>query len=385
MILPAILLGSLALAPLSPDSGSGPPDSGSDGAQRAGDRDPLAVGTIVGGSQEESERARRALERGLAWLASQQAEEPDGSFPPGRTSEPYPRVGVAAFGALAYMAAGNSTERGPYHEQLTAVIGYLVSRADLNIGSESFGYISDSSDTKSQNHGHGLATLALAQAYAMSPTRTPLGKRIETALVKAVSLIERIQGMEGAWEYPPKKVVQHEGSVTICLVQALRAARNVGVRIDTEVVVRALDYVKRTQKDDGSFRYALGRDDSTVALTAAAISTMNSLGEYSGNEIARGYEYIWRELTARDLARETNPNYAPNFPYYERFYLTQAMWQHADKAVFQRWIAGERRRVLDRQKSDGSWHDSRFGNAYATSVNCLFLALPDGLLPIFQR
>jgi len=200
-----------------------------------------------------------------------------------------------------------------------------------------------------------------------------------------VRLIERIQGLDGAWEYPPRKVVQHEGSVTICLVQAMRAARNVGLRVDTEVVARAMDYVKRTQKKDGSFRYALGRDDSSVALTAAAISTMNSLGEYSGQAIARGYEYIWRELTARDLARDKNPDHAPRFPYYERFYLTQAMWQHSDPRVFERWIAAERAWVLARQKTDGSWHDSRFGNAYATAVNCLFLALPDGLLPIFQR
>lgn len=41
--------------------------------------------------------------------------------------------------------------------------------------------------------------------------------------------------------------------------------------------------------------------------------------------------------------------------------------------------------MLTSQREDGSWHDDRFGDVYATATNCLVLALPEGLLPIFQR
>ena len=71
--------------------------------------------------------------------------------------------------------------------------------------------------------------------------------------------------------------------------------------------------------------------------------------------------------------------------FYERLYLAQALWQNSERRVFEEWSAKERTRVLTQQHSDGSWHDARFGDTYATAMNCLFLALPEGLLPIFQR
>jgi len=42
-------------------------------------------------------------------------------------------------------------------------------------------------------------------------------------------------------------------------------------------------------------------------------------------------------------------------------------------------------RVLTHQRLDGSFADERYGDVYATAMNCLLLALPEGLLPIFQR
>ena len=63
----------------------------------------------------------------------------------------------------------------------------------------------------------------------------------------------------------------------------------------------------------------------------------------------------------------------------------QALWQHADAKVFEAWAREERKSVLVAQKDDGSWHDPQFGDAFATAMNCLFLEIPLGLLPIFQR
>ena len=64
--------------------------------------------------------------------------------------------------------------------------------------------------------------------------------------------------------------------------------------------------------------------------------------------------------------------------------------------MFRRWANDETKRVIVTQEADGSWVDrrhevggrkidGRYGSAYATAMNCLFLALPEGLLPIFQR
>ena len=89
---------------------------------------------------------------------------------------------------------------------------------------------------------------------------------------------------------------------------------------------------------------------------------------------------IWKDLEEREL----NGGSA-EFPYYERLYLAQAYWQLTDTRQFERWTDREGPRVLAAQKPDGSWSSRFYGDSYATAMNCLFLALPEGLLPIFQR
>lgn len=344
-----------------------------------------------------SEVARAALERGLAYLAAQQALEASGALPASGASLAAP-VATTALGALAYMAGGNSPERGPRGRELALAIDYLIARTELDPKAAHTGYIAQQGDSQSRMHGHGFAALALAQAYSMSP-KSARGARIERALEAAIACIEQSQGVEGGWYYEPVKGLQHEGSITVCMLQALRAAHNAGLRVEKQTIARAVDYLERSQKDNGSFRYALGHEDSTVALTAAAIASMNATGTYGGERVQEGYAYLFRELAVRDSIggyaaepQRIDKGVAsgalvdpPLCVFYERLYLAQALWQHADRRVFEDWAKKETQRVLVAQAADGSWHDPKYGDGYATAMNCLFLALPEGLLPIFQR
>ena len=334
-------------------------------------------------SQIERDAVREAIDRALAFLAAQHDLEPDGSFPAGQ-KETYSPVGVTALGALAFLSTGNQVGRGPYAQEVEQAIDYLLSRVAPK-GDERAGYISDEADHHSRMHGHGLATLALAQAYGLSP-RTPRGRRIAAALTAAVDCIERTQTVDGGWYYEPVRQSEHEGSITVCLLQALRAAKEAGIEVDTKVIARAIDYVKRLQNKDGGFRYTLDLDRPSVALTGACLGTLHAAGTYEGTVVDEGYAYIWRELAVRDVARERGQGGdLAKFPYYERFYLGQALWQHPDAEVYPRWADKERPRVLVTQERDGSWKSTAYGSSYATAMNVLFLALPEGLLPIFQR
>jgi hypothetical protein len=332
-------------------------------------------------SGEMGPRTTAALERGLAWLAARQAEQRDGSFPKagGRRYVPVP---IAALSALAFMAGGSTPERGPHGRELALAIDYLLQRVDLRAGSATRGYIASEGDDLSQMHGHGFATLALAEAYAMSP-RTTRGRRTAEALEAAVALIQKSQGLEGGWYYEPRAMLDHENSVTVCLVQALRGARNAGVQVDARVIERAVEYVGRCQDEKGAFRYRLDLDKTSVALTAAGIATLNSAGRYGGGELNKALEVLWRQLALRETDERAHELSA--YPFYERLYLAQALWQASDRRLFELWAAKERERVLAAQLPDGSWSDENFGASYATAMNCLFLALPLGLLPIFQR
>lgn len=339
-------------------------------------------GTILSASIER-EPLREAVHRGLVFLAAQQATAQDGSLPAGQGDYRAP-VGVTALTAIAFMASGNTPGRGEYGDEVAAAVDYLLSRVKPE-DDERAGYIGDEADRKSGMHGHGLATLALAQAYIMSPA-SPRGRRTAQALVAGVHLIERTQGAEGGWMYDPVRDIHHEGSVTVCLVQGLRAARNAGILVDTRVIARAIDYVKRLQNPEGSFRYGLNKKAVSVALTAACLSTLHATGIYEGREIDDGYGYVWRELAFRRVAEERGGRAKrARFPFYERFYLAQALWQHPDQDVYRRWAREEVERILVDQNKNGSWSGSLYGDSYATAMNCLFLAVPDGLLPIFQR
>ena len=338
--------------------------------------------------REQDPAVRAAIERGLAYLSAQQASSSDGSLPSvGRTGA---RLAVTSLGALAWMAGGSVPGRGPHGREVGRAVDYLAARVERDPSSRSLGYIADPGDPHSRMHGHGFATLALAEAYAISP-RAARGARVTEALELALRCIEGSQSVEGGWDYKPVRGLEHEGSITICLVQAMRSAKSAGLRVDPQVIRKAEDYVHRSQADNGGFRYALGNEQITVALTAAAISTLNAAGRYHGPEIRQGYDYIERELRARAegiLTGEQHllrPDGTPEFPYYERLYLAQALWQNPDRARFETWFAEEREEVLKTQEEDGSWGDPRFGATYGTAMNVLVLALPDQLLPAFQR
>ncbi|MBL8860001.1 MAG: hypothetical protein JNL28_15945 [Planctomycetes bacterium] len=343
------------------------------------------------------ERARAALVRGIDWLAA--AQNADGSLPatglktragasPATNdgAGSFAPVAVTALSTLALLASGSEPERGPHGRETARAVDWLVARANLDAQSERRGYIALDGDALSRMHGHGYAALALAQAFAMSP-KTERGARIEAALTAAITCIQGSQSVDGGWWYEPKSGLQHENSITICAVQALRAAHGAGLKVDAQTIERAIDYVSRTQKPDGSFRYGLGDPKSSVALTAAAIATLNASGKYGGKVIDDGYDWIFRRLAARS-ARELGSVDVDDFiicPFYERVCLGQALWQHPDNRVFDDWWNTEIAGLLVTQKRDGSWEDPRYGDVYATAMNCLLLALPEGLLPIFQR
>lgn len=343
------------------------------------------------------ERAREALARGVAWLA--EAQNRDGSWPAtglsaravgeavsGDGSGTFAPVAVSALATLALLSAGSEPERGPHGRETARAVDWLVLRTNLDARSERAGYIAADGDALSRMHGHGYATLALAQAFAMSP-KTERGARIETALQSAILCIQRSQGIDGGWWYEPKSSSSHENSITICEVQALRAAHNAGLKVDASTIARAVDYVSRSQKSDGSFRYALGDPRSSVALTAAGIATLNATGQYDGKVIQEGYDWIFRKLASRAGRGEVEAG-GEDFlicPHYERLCLAQALWQHPEVRVFDEWWGVEVQKLLVRQGRDGGWQDPRYGDVYATAMVCLVLALPEGLLPVFQR
>ena len=112
-------------------------------------------------------------------------------------------------------------------------------------------------------YSHGFGTLFLAEAYGM--THRP---EIREKLQKAVRLIIDTQNNEGGWRYQPVRR-DADLSVTICQINALRAARNAGLFVPKETVEACIRYVKQSQNPDGGFRYMLQGGASAFPRSAA--------------------------------------------------------------------------------------------------------------------
>ena len=354
------------------------------GAPAPGGVELLDSGTLP--PLDAADRATRlALDRGLAWLAERQRTTSDGALPAlGSDRTKWAPVGVTALGALAFLADGTTPRRGTYQAELDEMVNLLAGLADMGNGSPERGFIARQGDRVSRTHGHGYATLVLAQAYGMSGRNARLGQVLEAA----VRRIEDSQGAEGGWGYLPTIEAFHEGSVTIAHVQALRAARNVGIDVDDAVIRRADAYVRLLQKEDGTFRYTLDDERSSIALTAAAVGTLNATGTYDDPAIQSAIDAIFRGIDRQRVDGQHSRSALfeeEDYPFYMRLYLSQALWQLSDPQPFERWWAEERKEIVRTQRADGSWGGSPFGDCYATAVNCLALAVPDGVLPIFQR
>ncbi|MEZ5975524.1 MAG: hypothetical protein R3E96_11990 [Planctomycetota bacterium] len=111
-------------------------------------------------------------------------------------------MGVTALAALAWIGGGSSLTPGRTGEPGE---GHRLPARWPGPGRRSQGYFTQTGDQVSRTHGHGLATLALAQAFTISP-RGAKGARIEAALELACERILEAQGVDGVGTtHPPRR------------------------------------------------------------------------------------------------------------------------------------------------------------------------------------
>ena len=180
----------------------------------------------------------KAIKKGLAWLG--RTQNADGSFGAGTY-----RGNIAVTSLCRPGVHGVGLEPGPGSLRRRRSTRRLVYVMD-NTSQSGFIAVSASS-THGPMYSHGFGTLFLAEAYGM--THRP---EIREKLQKAVRLIIDSQNIEGGWRYQPVRR-DADLSVTICQINALRAARNAGLYVPKETVAACIQYVKRSQNHDGGF------------------------------------------------------------------------------------------------------------------------------------
>ncbi|MBN2216442.1 MAG: terpene cyclase/mutase family protein [Pirellulales bacterium] len=315
------------------------------------------------GERLMTEKTEAAVRESLAWLAGRQHE--NGSFGSGNLQG---NVAVTSLAGLAFLAGGNTPNRGAYGAHVTRAVDYLMSQTEPS------GFIIDrNAVSQGPMYGHGFATMFLAECYGMAPRA-----ELRAKLVAAVKLIVDSQNREGGWRYWPDST-DADVSVTICQIMALRAARNAGLHVPKTTIDRCIEYVKKCQNPDGGFTYMLNdRGESLFPRSAAGVAALFSAGIYRGPEIDRGLDYLMHFLPGGEPAQRQGHYY------YGQYYASGVMWQ-AGGQRWRKWYAAARDDLLARRAPNGPYWTSPYTDDYATAMACIVLQVPNDALPIFQR
>ena len=313
---------------------------------------------------EITEKQQATVAKGLEYLASRQQR--DGSF--GSQGQGFGATsGITGLAGLAFMQAGNLPGRGKYGENVQRAVDYILST------SQESGLLA-SEQAHGVMYSHGFATLFLAEVYGMTGD-----EMVKEKLQRAVRLIQKTQNPQGGWRYMP---VPYDAdiSVTICEVMALRAARDAGIKVEKDVIDKAIAYVRQCQNPDGGFSYMLGPGGgggSAFPRSAAGVCALYYAGIFEGNEVKRGLDYVRRFTPGRGTRDAGSAHY-----YYGQYYAAQAMFL-AGGDYWEQWYPAIRDELIARQNANGGW-SNEISEEYSSAMALIVLQMPNRYLPVFN-
>ncbi len=341
---------------------------------------------------KQADACYRAAERGLGWLAKSQGkggawagivghksqdsyiELPQSMSVESQRAQGHGHLGVTALCGMAFLAGGNLPDRGTHRDVVRRVHDYMVAHGLEN------GFLTDAG---TRMYSHAFATLFLAEVHGMAATDSA-----KIALERAVNLIVDSQNQYGGWRYNPFDR-EIDLSVTVCQVQALRAARNIGIRVPPETIDRAIAYVMQSRtnsgREAGLFYYKIhGRGAYTkpneYAINAAALTALSSAGVHDENIVDPVLRFLERDYGG--IADYYRSHF---YFWYGNYYAAQAFYQHGG-APLRRYFTRLSADLLESQQPDGRWrNDVGPGDEMATAIACILLQMPKQYLPIFQR
>ncbi|MDX1565379.1 MAG: prenyltransferase/squalene oxidase repeat-containing protein [Phycisphaeraceae bacterium] len=318
-----------------------------------------------------------ARTKGMAWLVKHQAA--DGSWGKRHT------IAITSFACLSFLSASDEPFDAETGKALTRGLQFLLTKQKAGMF-EKQGH--------TWIHGQGFGTLALSEAYGrtlfckIKPDMDVAAMR--KAVAEAVQKIAENQSTSGCWWYTPSSPSQHEGSTTVCAVQALVSADNFGIDIDKKVLRKGFRYLKKCQNPDGGFDYQLGPGTTSMkGGTAGGVATLGLMKKFDYTVMMNGHKYL-QNIKPAGIS-------ADRFCYYGHFYAGLGMRLLGQEMKQMRkqtggFAAEAARQLAGWQQTDGHWplrgwmkSSGGDGPDYATAFATLTLSIPEGRLSIFNR
>ncbi|HUE71574.1 MAG TPA: squalene--hopene cyclase [Pirellulaceae bacterium] len=277
-------------------------------------------------------------------------------------------TGITGLALLAFLGAGQSHLDGKHREHVQHGLEFLLASqaADGNLYGDA--------ELFARMYCHGIATLALCEAYALTGD-----ERLKNGVHRAVGYSLRSQHVEGGWRYQPGD--RGDMSQFGWQVMALKSAELAGIPIPAETKFRMTRFLQScssgTYRGLASYR-ALERPSRT--MTAEALVCRGFLNAENRDEtLTEGARFVVEELPS---SRQ------PNVYYW--YYGTLAMFQRQGND-WRKWNAALQPALLDTQRFDGqlagSWDpDQQWGayggRVYSTALGALCLEVYYRYLPL---
>jgi hypothetical protein len=229
-------------------------------------------------------------------------------------------VAATAFGLLPFLAAGitqqppRKTPRIDYHKQVAAGLRWLIARQSKS-GSDRGYYGGDM-------YSHGLATIAMCEAYGLTSDRL-----LKASAQMGLDFIVRAQDAAGGgWRYAPRTA--GDTSVTGWQLMALKSGQMAGLSVPRSTFRKSeyfLDAVESSNK--GGYSYLPGGGE-TYTMTSVGLLCRQYLGTNPRNPgLLAGVKRL----------RAMPPGKSGNL-YYE-YYATQVM-HHMGGDAWNFWNLG---------------------------------------------
>ncbi|TWT39529.1 prenyltransferase/squalene oxidase repeat-containing protein [Blastopirellula retiformator] len=318
-----------------------------------------------------------AVERALAWIAAQQNKDGHWDFnhrngPQGaRATDPGSAnaiMGATGLALLPFLGKGYTHQReSPYQETVANGLYYLRTHM---IVSDHGGDMTGG--TQFGMYCHGLAAIALCEAYAM--TEDP---DLKQDAQEAVKFIEFAQHSGGGWRYQPGE--PGDTSVFGWQLMALKSALIGGLQVSSPRIGMAEHFLDTVQSDGGA-NYGYQRPGKKPSTSAIGLLCRMYLGwKREDPRLTRGAKFLAKEGPSK-------------FDMYYNYYATNVMAHHGGPA-WTKWNDELSNYLIKTQSNAlydaGSWRfDDPYleegGRLYTTCLAAMILEVYYRHMPLYS-
>ncbi len=321
-----------------------------------------------------TEGSEAAVAAALRWIAYHQLPDGGWSFDhtigPGPRFSPNPgdlrdtRNAATAMALLPFLGAGQTHLDGEYKEVVRRGLYFLMSRQQSN---GSF------AEAGGRLYSHGLAAIALCEAYAMTGDPDLAGPA-----QGALNFIVYAQDpVGGGWRYEPRQA--GDTSVVGWQLMALKSGHMGELQVPPNVIAGTSRFLDSVQTDGGA-KYGYTAPGAGIGTTAVGLLCRMYLGwKQDHPALMRGVKFL----------SDTGPS-TSNM--YYNYYATQVM-RHNGGEMWEKWNSQMREFLVKTQSregpSQGSWYipgdhgSERGGRLYCTSMATMILEVYYRHMPIY--